>query len=218
VKSKKEYIIPFIGLKLGVHAYDFDMHDAFFEEREYALIHKGNVNVKLLLEKKETMMIGQFSISGTVLTDCDRCTDKVSIPVKGEYRLVYKFDTEPSDDESLFVLHPDEYELDLQDNIYELITVSLPTRLLHPKGECNEEMLALMEQYMIQQPANEQEERDEDEEDWEDWDDDLDDDDDEELLEEDNLEEDIIDEDNLPTNTEIDPRWNALKNLNKNNI
>jgi uncharacterized metal-binding protein YceD (DUF177 family) len=131
---------------------------------------------------------------------------------------VYKFETEPSDDESLFVLHPDEYELDLQDNIYELITVSLPTRLLHPKGECNEEMLALMEQYMIQQPASEQVERDEDEEDWEDWDDDLDDDDDEELLEEDNLEEDIIDEDNLPTNTEVDPRWNALKNLNKNNI
>jgi len=65
VKTKKEYIIPFIGLKLGFHEFEFEIHDAFFEDREYSIIHNGNVNVKLVFEKKGTMMIGEFTIKGT---------------------------------------------------------------------------------------------------------------------------------------------------------
>lgn len=198
MKSKKEYIIPFIGLKLGFHEYHFDIRDSFFEERDYSIVHNGKVTVQLILEKKETMMIGEFSIAGSVSTECDRCTDMVEVLVKGDYRLVYKFDTEPSDDETLIVLHPDDYELDLHDNIYELITVSLPTRLLHPKGECNEEMLELLKKYTIPQAIDE----DDDYEDEEDWDEE----DDEEDWEDENDDGD----DDGP----IDSRWNALKNLN----
>lgn len=199
MKSKKEYIIPFIGLKLGFHEYHFDIRDSFFEERDYSIVHNGKVTVQLILEKKETMMIGEFSIAGSVSTECDRCTDMVEVLVKGDYRLVYKFDTEPSDDETLIVLHPDDYELDLHDNIYELITVSLPTRLLHPKGECNEEMLELLKKYTIPQAIDEDDDDYEDEEDW-------DEEDDEEDWEDENDDGD----DDGP----IDSRWNALKNLN----
>ena len=203
MKSEKEYIIPFIGLKLGFHEYHFDIRDAFFEERDYSIVHNGKVTVQLILEKKETMMIGEFSIAGSVSTECDRCTDMVEVLVKGDYRLVYKFDTEPSDDETLIVLHPDDYELDLHDNIYELITVSLPTRLLHPKGECNEEMLELLKKYTLPQPNEDDDDYygdddwDEDDEDDEDWED-----------------EDEEDEDDEDDDGPIDSRWNALKNLN----
>lgn len=209
MKSKKEYIIPFIGLKLGFHEYEFDVRDSFFEERDYSIVHKGSVNVKLVLEKKETMMIGEFIIKGSVFTDCDRCTDTVEIPVKGNYRLVYKFDTEPSDDETLVVLHPDDYELDLHDNIYELITVSLPTRLLHPKGECNEEMMELLSKYTLQQTENSDD--DDDEDDWNENDEDWDDDD--EDWDDDGEDEDN-DDDGGDDKGPIDSRWNALKNLN----
>lgn len=217
MKSKKEYIIPFIGLKLGFHEFEFEVHDSFFEEKDYSIIHKGNVNVKLILEKKETMMIGEFTISGSVLTDCDRCTDTVEVPVKGQYRLVFKFDTEPSDDETLVVLHPDDYEIDLNDTIYELISVSLPTRLIHPKGECNEEMMELLNKYVLQKISgtknNEEEEDFEDDEDWDDDEEEEDEDwdDDEEEEDSDDNEEDGDDDDDPK---QIDPRWNALKNLN----
>lgn len=213
MKSKKEYIIPFIGLKLGFHEYEFDIRDAFFEERDYSIVHKGSVNVKLVLEKKETMMIGEFTIKGSVLTECDRCTDTVEVPVKGNYRLVYKFDTEPSDDETLVVLHPDDYELDLHDNIYELITVSLPSRLLHPKGECNEEMMELLSKYTLQQPGNSD---DDDEDDWDENDEDWHDDDDDDWDDDGDNEEDGDDDDDSGDDDKgpIDSRWNALKNLN----
>jgi len=195
VKSEREYIIPFIGLKHGFHEFEFEVRDEFFENREYAIIHKGNVNVKLVLEKKETMMIGEFIIDGSVFAQCDRCNDPFEVPVKGEYRLIYKFDTEPSDNETLVVLHPDDYEIDLRDNLYELITVSLPSRLVHPKGECNEEMIELLKKYTFQREDDLDDDSDED--DWDD-EDDLDDEDWED------------DDDDDPT----DPRMSVIKNFN----
>ncbi len=194
MKIKREYIIPFIGLKVGFHDFAYEIRDEFFENIDYSIIHKGTVNVKLVLEKKETMLIGEFEIDGKVFTNCDRCNDPVEVPVKGHYRLIFKFGTEPSDDETLIVLHPDAYEIDLTENIYELITVSLPTRLIHPKGECNQEMLELLNKYTLQN----------DDEDWddEDWDDD-------ENWDDEDLEDEDDDDDDP-----IDPRWSALKNLN----
>ncbi len=193
MKSNKEFIIPFIGLKVGFHDFNFEIHDTFFEEVEYSIIHKGNVTVSLTLEKKETMLIGEFQIGGTVSASCDRCNDPLDVPVKGTFRLVFKFDNETSDDESLIVLHPDAYELDVRDNIYELITVSLPARLTHPMGECNEEMIELLKKYSGQPESVEDDFDDDDDWDDEDWE-----------------EEDDDDGDDDP----VDPRWSALKNLN----
>jgi uncharacterized metal-binding protein YceD (DUF177 family) len=191
VKSKRDYIIPFVGLKVGFHEFEFEIRDTFFDELEYSIIQKGNALVKLRLEKKETMLIGEFSVSGMVFTSCDRCNDPVEVPVNGAFRLIYKFGDEVSDDETLIVLPNDSYELDVRQNIYELITVSLPSRLVHPKGECNEEMLELLQKYS---GRSEDLSDEEDEDDWEDEDEDWDDEDD----------------DDDP----IDPRWSALKNLN----
>lgn len=187
-KSLREYVIPFIGLKQGSHTYEFRIKDAFFEDLEYSIIHSGDVEVDLILEKKETMLIGNFSLEGIVSTDCDRCSDPINVPVKGEFRLVFKFGTEISDDETLVMIHPDSYEIDVRDTIYELITVSLPARSIHEKGECNEEMMNALSEYLLN-PLDE-----EDEDDDEDWEDDGDKDDD--------------DDDG------IDPRWSSLKNLN----
>jgi len=192
LKSKRDYIIPFVGLKVGFHEFEFEIRDTFFEELEYSIIQKGNAHVKLRLEKKETMLIGEFSVSGLVFTSCDRCNDPVEVPVNGSFRLIYKFGDEVSDDETLIVLPDEAYELDVRQNIYELITVSLPARLVHPKGECNEEMLELLQKYSGRSEELNDDENWDDEEEDEDWEDDEEDDDDD----------------------PIDPRWSALKNLN----
>jgi uncharacterized metal-binding protein YceD (DUF177 family) len=200
VKSKREYIIPFIGLKLGFHEFEFQIQDAFFEDREYSSIHSGTANVRLILEKKETMMIGEFEIKGSVSTDCDRCNDPIEVPIKGSFKLIFTFGNEPSEDESIIVMHPDDYELELKDHLYELLIVSLPTRLIHPKGECNEEMIELLSKYTVQQEPSGSED-DDDEDDW-----DFEDDDD---YEDDEDWEDEDEDDDSP----IDPRWNKLKDI-----
>ncbi len=200
MKSKREYIIPFIGLKLGFHEFEFQIQDAFFEDREYSSIHSGTANVRLILEKKETMMIGEFEIKGSVSTDCDRCNDPIEVPITGSFKLIFTFGNEPSEDESIIVMHPDDYELELKDHLYELLIVSLPTRLIHPKGECNEEMIELLSKYTVQQEPSGSED-DDDEDDW-----DFEDDDD---YEDDEDWEDEDEDDDSP----IDPRWNKLKDI-----
>ncbi len=197
--SKSEFVIPFIGLKIGNHVFEYDIDNAFFEGIELSIIHRGNVHVRLELEKKETMLIGIYHVDGVVTTDCDRCTDDIEVEVEREYQIIYKIGGDPSDDETLVTLEKDAYEIDVKMNIYELIAVSLPLRSVHKKEECNPEMLALLDKYVI----NSSEEDDEEDDDWDDEEDDSDFDDEDE--------DDDSDDDN---NDDIDPRWSILKNLN----
>ena len=201
MKVRRTYTIPFVGLKLGTHDFDFEITDAFFDEVDYSIIQRGDVAVQLKLEKKETMLVANFSVSGQVYTTCDRCNDPIEVPVKGQYKLIFSFGTEQSDDENLHVLHPDAYELELFYIIYELITVSLPSRKVHKTGECNEEMLELISRYSSQNEGN----GDDDDWDEEDWDDEDDWDEDDEDWDE----EDDEPDDDQP----IDPRWKELSKL-----
>ncbi len=200
--SKSEYVIPFIGLKTGTHVFEYDIADAFFEGIEDSIIHRGNVHVRLDFEKKDTMLIGIYHVEGMVTTDCDRCTEAIEVEVEGEYQIVYKCGGDVSSDEALVVLDKDAFELDVKMNIYELIAVSLPLRTIHEIEDCNPEMIALLEKYVINSLEDEEDDDDDD-----DFDDDEDfDDDDDDFNEED-------DEDN-DDNDDIDPRWSILKDLN----
>ncbi len=203
MKSKSEFIIPFVGLKMGFHEFDFEIHESFFEDYGYSIVQKGELLAKIVLEKKETMLIADFEVEGMVTTLCDRCNDPLDVKVKGNYRIIYTFGTNESNDESLVILHPDSYEVDFRDPLYELITISLPIRKIHPKGECNEEMMELLNKYGLNPDDTDDEEEEWDEDDWDDddWDDDEDWEDDE-------------DDQNDPDDGPIDPRWSVLKNLN----
>lgn len=204
-KSNRAFVIQFAGLKNGKHVYDFDIDRTFFEQFEHPLIEDGQVHVQLTLEKKETMMIGEFLLGGTVSALCDRCNDPLELPVNAAYRIIWKFGNEVSDDENLIVLDPEAYELDVAPQIYEFLIVSLPGRILHEPGDCNPEMMALYDTYTINAGATD----DEDDEDW-DEDDDLWDDEDDDFDPDDDDDNDDDPDDDRP----IDPRWSALKNLN----
>lgn len=140
-------MVPFVGLKLGIHHFDFELTDTFFESFEYSIVEKGQVKVGFDLEKKETMMVGEFTIEGQVDTACDRCNEPLSVPIDGEFKTVFKFDDQPSNDESLIIVYPEDFELDLRDHLLELVSVCLPSRSIHPEGECNEDMLDLIDEY-----------------------------------------------------------------------
>jgi len=205
-----EFLIPFIGLKIGKHLFDFEVGNSFFESMEYSIIEQGNVKVTLELDKKETMMIALFHAEGIINTLCDRCNTPMDLEIDGGYKLIYKFGLEEEEDEMLVVLHPDSYQIDIANPIYELITTQLPLRVLHDEGECDEEMWELLQQHIV----NPEDEEDLDDEDWDDddeWgfdedetDSDSDDDDDDDWEEEDENDKD----------KPIDPRWAILKNLN----
>jgi uncharacterized metal-binding protein YceD (DUF177 family) len=148
MKRKSDYTIPFAGLKMGHHLFDFEIDNAFFEELDYSLIQKGDVHVSIDLEKKETMLIVLFDLKGTVDSECNLCTEPVDFKIDNTFQLIYKFGLEEMDDETIIVIHPDTYQVDVAQPIYEFITVSLPQRIVHEEGKCNQEMIDSLNKYL----------------------------------------------------------------------
>jgi uncharacterized protein len=147
MRSNTTIKVPFEGLKLGKHEFEFRITDAFFEQLESALVEKGNLKVELILDKRETMMVADFFIQGEVEQPCARCNEPMNIEIEAENQIIFKFGTTESEDENLITVYPHEYELHLDPICLELIIVSLPSRVVHPEGECNEEMLELLDAY-----------------------------------------------------------------------
>ena len=194
--SNKEFVIPFVGLKLGFHEFEFEIDNTFFEGIEYSLVQKGDLCVKLTLEKKETMLVGNYVLHGVVETACARCTEPMKDDIDGQFQLVYKFDDQPSDDEALVIVYPEEFEIDVKVNILEFISVSLPSRSVHTDGDCNEEMIDILSEYQVFSKAELE-------------------DSDTTVFEKDFADEDEINYDDDSGDEMIDPRWEALKNLKK---
>ena len=154
----KKLDIPFVGLKRGVHDFNFEISKTFFDEFPFSIIEEGSISVDLSLDKKDTLMVGTYKVSGTVLTNCAICNELFDAPINGEMKIYYKFGYENEEDENLIVLPPEAYKIEPAQQIYELITVSLNANPRHKDGECNKEVLSLLNSY--QKRADENEEND----------------------------------------------------------
>ncbi len=68
MKALKEYEIPFVGLKEGMHDYRFTIDNRFFDRFEYSEIHEGEVFVDLRMERKTRMMMWWFPATAVLPT------------------------------------------------------------------------------------------------------------------------------------------------------
>jgi len=147
VNPLKEFIIPFVGLELGNHEFDFEAGDKFFEQFEYTQIHSARLNVTVTLEKQERMLVFNTRIKGDIGTVCDRCGGDFRLPVEGSERLIVKFGEQYAEENDEVVIIPDsEYKFDLAPYIYEYAHLMLPARIVHPDDAdgnpaCDPEML-----------------------------------------------------------------------------
>ena len=107
------------------------------------------------------MLILNFTLAGTVEVECNLCTDPMNQQIDASYPLIYKFGLEDLEDDSIIVIHPDSYQIDVQHPIYEFLTISLPIRTVHAEGECNQEMLETMNKYLAS--TNKEEDNNDDE-------------------------------------------------------
>jgi uncharacterized protein len=149
VRKKSEYVIGFSSLSDGKHEFQYKIGNEFFEHFELSEVEGADLTVDLLLEKKPNMLIATFKAEGSIEVMCDRCTDSFRYPVAGEDEVIYKFAEEELDDEKIICILPNEIEIDITIPIYEFTTLLLPSRRIHPEGECNEEMLEEIDNYLV---------------------------------------------------------------------
>ena len=128
LKSLRNYSIPFTGLKLGKHQFEYDINDAFFNEFEYSLVKKADLKCRVELEKQETMLILNFDIAGTIDTTCDRCLAQYPQPVNIHEQQIAKFsdDEDIAEDDEIIILTKNDHEINISGLMYEYINVALP--------------------------------------------------------------------------------------------
>lgn len=145
MKPLKEFTIPFVGLKIGKHQFEYKIEQPFFDYFEYKEFNQSNVDVFLELEKKSTLLELRFKISGTVNINCDITNEPYDQPIKNKLDLVVKFGDEYNDEfDDILIIPHGTYEINVQQYIYELIVLSVPIKRVHPgieNGTLNSEIL-----------------------------------------------------------------------------
>ena len=161
MNTLKQFSVPFTGLKLGSHHFDYELDDTFFGAFEYSMIKTGNLKVDLELDKQETMLILKFKVLGTVNLDCDKCLSEFALPINLYERQIVKFaeDELESDDEEIVSLSRKETSIDISKPLYEMINVAVPyIKNCEQAGkECDQEMIDRLEQLSIDKQAEENE-------------------------------------------------------------
>ncbi|HLP22077.1 MAG TPA: DUF177 domain-containing protein [Chitinophagales bacterium] len=149
MKGLREFEIAYVGMKLGVHKYEYDINASFFKHFEESLIKECDVKVKLEFEKKETFFIANFFIDGSVKVECDRCLGPFDKSIFGDYTCYIKFAEDPNsmnDEPEVLYISRDQTVIDLSQLIYEYVNLCLPIQKLgcEKPGEepqCNKEVL-----------------------------------------------------------------------------
>ena len=148
MKALKQFSIPFTGLKLGKHQFEYEIDKSFFDAFEYSLVKDGALKAMVELDKQETMLILHFDIEGTIQLNCDKCLSEFSQTIEIKERQIVKFaeDNLESDDLEIIVLSKKESELDISELIYEFITVAVPyiNKCEQVGKECDQEMIATL--------------------------------------------------------------------------
>lgn len=146
MKSLKKYSIPYTGLALGKHKFEYAVDDAFFSEFEYSLVKTADLKCEVELEKQETMMILNFRIAGTIGATCDKCLSQYPQAIDVHEQQIAKFSVEElGDDEDIITLGKNEHEIALAGLIYEYINVAVPfVTVCNDEGNtpyCDKDML-----------------------------------------------------------------------------
>jgi uncharacterized metal-binding protein YceD (DUF177 family) len=132
MSNRRVYEIAFVGLKHGVHEFNYTVDDRFFEEYQEQDFRKAEAHVKLLLERNNSFMILRFEVGGQAEVTCDRCSNDLPLQLFDEFTVTIKITDDPDaaneaeEDPDVFYISRGESHIDVKDWIYEFVNLSIP--------------------------------------------------------------------------------------------
>jgi uncharacterized metal-binding protein YceD (DUF177 family) len=151
VDRLKQFDVSFGGLALGKHQFDFEVDNKFFASFEQHDVHQGSFTVKVQLTKQTHLLTFDFTITGSLIVECDRCIENFELPISTVEQMLVKFgDHAMEEDIDVYVIPASETQINLAHQIYEYIIVSIPMHIVHPddakgKSTCNAAVLKTLE-------------------------------------------------------------------------
>lgn len=152
MSNRREFEIAFVGLKPGIHLYEYRVEDKFFVSYGEQDFTNCSANIKLSLDKKTGFMLLKFDIDGSVQTGCDRCGNTLPMQLWDEFNIIVKIVDDPAimneqeEDPDVYYISRGESHLHIADWIYEFINLSIPLQKICAPDEiggpkCNKEVL-----------------------------------------------------------------------------
>jgi len=160
VKNLKDFIIPFKGLSLDTHEYQWDVDSKFFDFFAEQDFLDCELHISLKLDKKERMMELEFIITGSIDVECDRCLGQLTMPVNTTEWYCIKFGTEHIEEsENVLIIPESEYQIDVATLIYEFLVLTMPIKKVHAEDEngnslCNHETIQRLNSEKIDKEAD----------------------------------------------------------------
>ena len=116
------FVIPVKGLKAGKNAFEWHLDGEFFGIFENQDIRSADLTAAVTVDVDGSEMTVDCAVDGSVTVPCDRCLEDLEIPVHTSFQ---SDEYDPAQD------------LDLSQDIYDYVCLSLPMLKVHPDGECN---------------------------------------------------------------------------------
>jgi len=129
---RREFEIAFVGLKPGIHEYEYEITDRFFKAFQQQDFFNCKANVKLTLDKKQGFMLLKFEMGGSLEVVCDRCNNNLPLELWDDFNITVKMVEEPElmnsqeEDPDVYYISNGESHLDVANWIYEFINLSIP--------------------------------------------------------------------------------------------
>jgi uncharacterized metal-binding protein YceD (DUF177 family) len=164
MKQSREYNIAFVGLKPGLHTFNYSIDDSFFEIFEKPEFTQSKIDIKLNFDKKQGTFLLRFNINGSILIACDRCGDDFEMTLWDEFELVVKqiddelVERKSIQDSEVAYIGKSESLLDISPWIYEFIILSVPIQHIHAddkdgNNQCNPIALNILNQQNDSAPS-----------------------------------------------------------------
>lgn len=151
MKALDQYKLPLKSIGEGAKIFEFELDKDFFESFDNPLVGPCSIKQKVEARKRSEMIMLHFEHQGFLEADCDRCLERIRIPISGDKQLVMKFvDEEQDDEEEMIYVLREEDHFNLAPLINELITLSVPMVKRYdcendPNAPCNPEVLRYLE-------------------------------------------------------------------------
>jgi len=150
--NRRAFEIAFVGLKPGIHEFNYELDDQFFKEKGAEDLTNAKANIKLLFEKNNGFMLLKFEVGGKTDVTCDRCGNPLKIDLWDEFKMLIKLVdnademNEQEEDPDVFYLSRTESHMDVSNWLYEFVLLSVPMQRMCAKEElggpqCNTEVL-----------------------------------------------------------------------------
>ena len=158
--NRRAFEIAFVGLKSGVHQFNYELNDQFFIEKGAQDFGNATTNVKLSLEKNTGFMLLKFEVGGKADVTCDRCGNPLTMDLWDEFKMLVKMVDDPAEmneqeeDADVFYISKSESHINISDWIYEFVMLSIPLQRMCSKEQmggpqCNNAVLEKLKQMEI---------------------------------------------------------------------